>query len=333
MTQRYRNYVFTSYKFTESYETYLNDLSKETDIKYICGQVEKCPSTNRLHIQGYVELSKQLRLSSIKALMINNEIHIENRMGSQTEAINYCKKLDSQVKPFKEYGIKNEQGQRTDLQQLLEDIKNEMPLIDLVTKWPSQYMRYSNGIEKMINIYKNEKNKNILKDMTMSMTLRQWQTETIEHLVNQNDRQITWIYDQEGGAGKSKLQDWLVANKNAFMTEGGRKQDITYRYDSEEIIAINFSRSTDNDNINYGLIEKFKDGRIQSDKYMSTLKIVKEPKVIVFSNQLPDALKWSRDRYEIGVIKNNNISWHGNEIITHNSALTEPDNYIDDLDQ
>ncbi len=62
------------------------------------------------HYQGYVELSRSTRLSTMKS-QINDKIHWEIRKGTQQQAIDYCKKDGN----WQEKGAPKEQGRRNDL--------------------------------------------------------------------------------------------------------------------------------------------------------------------------------------------------------------------------
>lgn len=77
-------------------------------VRYICFQVEKCPDTGRLHLQGYIELYRQFRLKGLKTLLDCNDAHCEPRRGTREEAMEYCKKDDSRLQeedPSGEEGI------------------------------------------------------------------------------------------------------------------------------------------------------------------------------------------------------------------------------------
>lgn len=110
-TVRFSNIVFTAF-VEPSIDCYNN-------IQYMIYQKEKCPSTNKIHFQGYCELKNRMTLFRIKnELFKDNTIHIENRRGSQEQAIKYCSKKESQVEPPITYGIPRRQGARTDLDEI-----------------------------------------------------------------------------------------------------------------------------------------------------------------------------------------------------------------------
>lgn len=84
--------------------------------RYGVGQLEIAPGTGTPHIQGYFEFTKQLGFSTIKS-KLPGEPHIEERRGSASDCIRYCKKDDSRHPDLWqfEFGKSVGQGFRSDL--------------------------------------------------------------------------------------------------------------------------------------------------------------------------------------------------------------------------
>lgn len=100
----FRNICFTINNWT------VEDIDNLLKTKYtylICGFEEGKEGTP--HIQGYLELKSQSRLATIKKTIPRG--HIEQRRGTQEQAITYCKKDGN----FVTDGKPKEQGTRTDL--------------------------------------------------------------------------------------------------------------------------------------------------------------------------------------------------------------------------
>ncbi len=57
------------------------------------------------------------------------------------------------------------------------------------------------------------------------------------------------------------------------------------------------------DHINYEIIESVKNGIIYNTKYECEMRVYAIPHVIVFSNEMPDETKLSRDRWNIQEIE------------------------------
>jgi hypothetical protein len=120
-------------------------------------------------------------------------------------------------------------------------------------------------------------------------------------------RRVTWIYDLEGGKGKSELASYMEAdyaendincvvmtlnNKNTtdweFMTTRG----------NPKVVIINIPRCIEGDKIPYYIIENLLDGRVQSSKYQGSETIDKVT-VLVLANMLPDLSTMTKNRWDI----------------------------------
>jgi len=108
-------------------------------------------------------------------------------------------------------------------------------------------------------------------------------------------RKIYWVYDGVGNHGKTYLATYLVDQKNAYYTNGGKAVDLTYGYDGQPIVIFDYVRDSA-EYVNYGVIEQLKNGILFSPKYESGLKRFNTPHVFVFSNFRPAADKFSVDR-------------------------------------
>jgi len=64
----------------------VNDLP---GIRYAIAQIERCPSSQRLHIQGYLEFKDSKRKGTIYKMY---PCHLEYRKGSRDDARDYCRK-------------------------------------------------------------------------------------------------------------------------------------------------------------------------------------------------------------------------------------------------
>lgn len=303
--QLFRNIIITNFHDTQQWKQYLKTLYETGNVKYIIAQLEECPKTKKDHIQGYIELTKRFRFKSLKK-MLGETVHIENRKGTQKQAIEYCSKTETQKEPPIELGKKNKQGKRNDLQEIAQQLKQQTPIEIIAENYPTQYIMYYKGLNQLNNIYKQQDIENELSFRFQQIELYEWQEEIIQTLLKQNDRQILWVYDKNGNSGKSTLCKYIYTQFKAFYTSATKAQDITYQYNNEEIILFDFSRHNQ-EYINYGLIENFKNGLITSTKYETRNKLVLDLKILIFSNELPDMYKWTKDRYQIAVLNQHTI--------------------------
>lgn len=112
-----------------------------------------------------------------------------------------------------------------------------------------------------------------------------------------SDRHVIWIYDKLGHAGKTFTASHLEDNNNFITFTNGKTMDISYAWNGENVI-FDFSRSQQ-EFINYEVIEQLKNGKVFSSKYQSSSKKYAPPFVIIFSNFLPDILRLSADKWKI----------------------------------
>lgn len=84
-------------------------------VSYLIYQLERAPATDRLHLQGYLELEGQQRLSFVRNLDGLAGAHWETRRGTQAQAREYCQKEESRVSGPYEHGTPKSQGKRNDL--------------------------------------------------------------------------------------------------------------------------------------------------------------------------------------------------------------------------
>lgn len=136
-----------------------------------------------------------------------------------------------------------------------------------------------------------------------SRNLFHWQRQVenmIKHHV-QNDREVTWIVDPVGNAGKSYFSDYLTHFYDCIAVDGNnlKTKDFALTYNLQKVVIIDFPRSTQEHLVNYDIIECLKNGRIWSPKYESQVKSFRHKKVQVFcfSNFFPDYTKLSPDRW------------------------------------
>lgn len=115
----------------------------------------------------------------------------------------------------------------------------------------------------------------------------------------EEDRTIYWVCDPVGGGGKSTFVRHLVVNHDGIML-AGKGDNMLYGYSGQKIICCDLPRSDNQDYLNYGAIEKLKDGHFFAGKYESQQYIRDyHAHVVVFSNHMPDTTKFTSDRLKV----------------------------------
>lgn len=129
---RVRNVCFTVFGAPNTEGPPLLDFTHRTwqHVKYCIYQRELCPTTARVHFQGYLELTNQKTYAALHLLEGLENAHFEKRHGTAKQAKHYCQKpvegCDCNVcrkeveTPTKlegpwEFGEMSQQGQRADL--------------------------------------------------------------------------------------------------------------------------------------------------------------------------------------------------------------------------
>lgn len=142
-----RHWCFTL--FVEDEKDYETLVVAEGLIRFAVWQLERCPESQRLHIQGYIEYTRSVRMGTVKQAL-GESVHLEQRLGTREQAIEYCRKDDSRVRGPWTTGSDNlSQGKRTDLDSIALCIREGGSLDDVVEEYPSQYIRYRRGIEAL----------------------------------------------------------------------------------------------------------------------------------------------------------------------------------------
>lgn len=138
---------------------------------YLVWGLETCPTTGRVHKQGYVEFKDRVTLDQIKRAW-GDKVHLEKRWGTAFQAASYCKKeawdLDDPTQAewipneyvFEEGKISNpEQGRRGDLSDIKTAILKEgaqmLDIIDQVNN--HQQLKFAEGLIKYSPVQRNWK--------------------------------------------------------------------------------------------------------------------------------------------------------------------------------
>nr|WGN90636.1 replication associated protein [Banfec virus 6] len=208
-----RNVCFTLNNYSEDEATEIQGYS----CKYLVVGRE---NQGTPHLQGYFEFKNPKRLETLKKF--NPRIHWENRKGSAEQASNYCKKGDQSHEEWKSLGTKgpnfglnadfyedgeiSQQGKRNDLVEIAELIINDKAeMMDIAIEYPSQFIRYHKGIEKLKNL-----------------TLKDRSDPSI----------ITWLWGKSG-VGKTRFA--VEKHSSHYIKDGTQWWD---GYNQEEAIII-----------------------------------------------------------------------------------------------
>jgi len=95
----------------------------EEQMAYAVMQVEECPTTNRMHFQGYVEYKNRVTFKRAKQLLQSDTVNIRIADGSSDQNTTYCTKEETRIDGpwiFGESLNLPGRGTRTDIQKFLD---------------------------------------------------------------------------------------------------------------------------------------------------------------------------------------------------------------------
>jgi len=131
----------------------------ESECKYCCFQQEIAPTTLQRHYQGYIYFRNAVRLATVKELLKRHfhvNCHLEPARGSPSDCIAYCSKEESSVPgTFTEIGRRpnSGQGQRTDLEEIANELRNGTSLAQIADAFPSDFIRYHKGFAELERVF------------------------------------------------------------------------------------------------------------------------------------------------------------------------------------
>lgn len=132
-----------------------------TDLQFVIFQKEACPTSGRIHLQGYAETKRQLTVKQFtKALRTDvNVSGVERRRGSQQQAIDYCSKEDTRVEGPWQFGERKpyQERDRTDLHAIWELI-NGASISEIAEEHPKQFIQYNRGIKALHSVKQKHRN-------------------------------------------------------------------------------------------------------------------------------------------------------------------------------
>ena len=138
------------------------DYSKVMDkLQYLGYGLETCPTTGKNHHQGWMYFKNpQGSVKNVAALL--GKCHVEKINGSLAQNEAYCSKEGK----LTEFGDKPAQGNRTDIDKLVDQIKEGRGAEDIALEEPAKYHQYGRTLHKV-------------EDIVMRRKSRQWMTKGV----------------------------------------------------------------------------------------------------------------------------------------------------------
>lgn len=265
------------------------------DLTYLVVGKEVAPTTGTRHLQGFVILANPQRRQWLVDLL--GQAHYEIARGTSAQCADYCKKDGDFIE---EGTFPASQGKRSDIDAVIEwckdfvsDNKRAPNDRELAEHQPKAFLLYS---KRLSNLCKALAPPPVIREGTPN----EWQNGLVEAVQDESDdRSIIFYVDENGGKGKTWVQQYLVTKHPAEVQilGIGKRDDLAHAIDpTKRIFLINVPRGN-MEFLQYSILEQLKDQMIFSPKYESQMKTLPEPPhVIVFSNEHPDLDKMSNDR-------------------------------------
>lgn len=145
---------------------------------------------------------------------------------------------------------------------------------------------------------------------TINIELLSWQQKLYDELQQEaDDRKVIWYSDPIGGTGKTTFAKYM-ANEGALVISGAHTmRDIATLIDGHlkdrpdmTICIINLTRTEEDKEYVYKMIEQIKDGLITASKYQGKTLTFNSPHVVIFANWPPRRETLSADRWVIRTI-------------------------------
>lgn len=139
----------------------LDHLKKnEEKFDYVWLQKDKGEKTEKDHYHFLVVLSRKTKIGPLQKLFCpknHKPVHVEQIIDWKGAIAYLQKKVDAGLEKLFEYGEQPEkiadgsESTRTDLKDLMADIKSGMSISDIQDKYPGHYLRMHNSIDKLVN--------------------------------------------------------------------------------------------------------------------------------------------------------------------------------------
>jgi len=321
-------WCFTSYRLSEAGQIVQPPGATLVDsgsLVYICWQLESCPTTNRVHVQGYLCLSRKCRLNGVKDLdPWFATVHLEGAKGTTQENIAYCSKPESAIPDsFISYGIPPVEGTANSRQLGIAALQNGSSLAEIWRDHPSFFIQSARNIADAIAI----RDAFDTRAWTLPPVLYGWQESimlllrdvpTVPALLAPHDRRINWIYDREGGKGKSTLIKLILSRwplESVLITSTSSKRVVEALHSQQHVVMLDLPRAYPMSTFNYAALETIKDGIGCRTMYAPGTKLWRNPHLFVFSNELPDFSKLTKDRWFIWDLGNEFCNFSGINVL------------------
>lgn len=288
----FTNFFFPAVKH-EEYKVLLSSGTYDGPIQLYACQLEVCPTTNNLHMQGYVEFKSVKSLRWLQQSFLTGA-HFEKAVAPRKYGVDYCSKpggTDFFLYDPNDLMAADEQKKKPDAI----DYTEVKAFIQAATNWRDVV----NTDNEMVNRALRAK-LSWCKEIFAAkpppvptvppLNLYKYQLDLLARLNEDfQKRRIFWVWSEQSGVGKSTLYDIIQANFNdTFVAPVTNMNDATTMYSNERITLFDVPRAFNVREPGFiAYLERISDqSRTSSGKYMGKT-VVWNCHVVVFSNSPP----------------------------------------------
>lgn len=130
-------------------------LTGERSVRGIIFQEEMCPTTHRLHLQGFIRFAKGVTFD-FAVETVQRPAYLAPSI-KPLAAIEYCRKHDTrQGGPWEEGDLEFTQGKGVRLSEAVSMMKNGATMRDIAVDYPEQVVLHDRGLRALRGIYLND---------------------------------------------------------------------------------------------------------------------------------------------------------------------------------
>lgn len=147
---RFRNFIFT---WNNPPEDAITKLQEHDEISFCAVQRERGESTGTEHLQGYIELRKQMRGSLLCKWF---PWYIDKRKGTSDQAFQYSTKDETRIEGPWVWGERRNQGNRTDIEACYSDIKAGKSKLEIAENHTKIDAKYHKALDRVRRIFEEQ---------------------------------------------------------------------------------------------------------------------------------------------------------------------------------
>lgn len=144
-TLQCRNYTLTLFDSEETLRKLWSSWTMLEPVVFMAGQMEMCPTSQRIHLQAYLQLRGKHSIRAMKTLLTTNTVHLERAKGTPQENLLYVSKEESRHASLPSHGTMKKTGhecKQLQTRDLLREIRMGKSEMFLAEKYSTKWLCY-----------------------------------------------------------------------------------------------------------------------------------------------------------------------------------------------